>query len=71
MKDSDITKKEMPLVGFSSNTTYAVGAVVLQVMVIGSIIMKNFVVIDITAYYNPILERSCINKMKAIPSTYH
>lgn len=57
MKDNDITKKEVPLVGFNSSITYTVGTVILLVMVIGSIIMTSFVVIDVLIHYNAILGR--------------
>lgn len=56
VKDSNITKKKMPLVEFNS-TIYAIRMVVLLVNVTGSIIKMNFVVIDIPAHYNTILGR--------------
>lgn len=55
VKYSDITKKELPLVGFNRNTTYVNGIVVLSIMVTESIIMTNFVVIDVSIHYNAIL----------------
>lgn len=41
VKFNNITKKELPLVGFNSSTMYAIGTVVLLVMVIGSIVLKK------------------------------
>lgn len=40
-------------------------------MVTGSIIMKNFMVIDIPTHYNAILKRNWIHIMKVIPSSYY
>lgn len=56
-KDSYITKKELHLVGFNSSFMYALGTMVLTVMVTNSIFMKNFVVIDVRTHYNEILEK--------------
>lgn len=58
VKDNDITKKEIPLLGFNINTIYVVRKVVLLVMVTNYIIMTKFIVIDVFALYNGILERN-------------
>lgn len=71
MTDNDISKKEMPLVGCNNNTTYVIGIVVLKVMVIASITMMNFMVIDVPINYNTIHRRPWIHKIKVIISTYH
>lgn len=70
VEDRNFTKKELPLAGFSSRTTYAIRTVVLLVMVTVSIIITNFVVINVITHYNVILGRPWIHRMKAIPSTF-
>lgn len=70
MKDSHIIKKEMPLVGFNRTTAYGVGTMVLPVMVIGSIILTKFMVIDVYTPYNEILRRPWIHKIRDILSNY-
>lgn len=55
---------------FNSSTTYA-RSIVFLVIVTGSIIITNFVVIDVPIYYNEILRRPLIQKMKFFLSTFH
>lgn len=50
VEDRKITKKEFPLVGFNSNTTYVVRTVALPIMVTSSIVMIKFVRIDVLAH---------------------
>lgn len=57
----------MSLVGFNNSTIYAVGTVILPIMVTISITMTNFVVIDILSNYNAILGKPWIHKIKVIP----
>lgn len=71
VQDGDITIKEMPLLGFNTSTMYIVGIMVLLVMVIDFIIMRTFVVINVSTHYKTILGRPWIHKMKVVPSTYH
>lgn len=71
VKDNDSTKKEFPLVGFNNSTIYVIGTVVFPIMVTSSVMMTNFVVIDVLAHYNTILERLWIHKMGVIPSILH
>lgn len=71
VKYSDITKKELPLVRFKSSTTNSIGIVVKLVMVIRSIVMTNFIVIDVLFHYNAIIGRPRIHKIRVVLSTYH
>lgn len=71
IKDNDIIKKEFPLVGFNGNITYVIGILVLPVMVRGSIVIINFVVIDVLTHYDAILRRPWVYKIRAIPSTIY
>lgn len=71
VKYSDITKKELPLVRFKNSTTNSIGIVVKPVMVIRSIVIANFIVIDVLFHYNAILGRPMIHKIRVVLSTYH
>lgn len=66
VKDDDTTKKELPLVGFNSNTAYTIGTMALSIMVTKSIIMTKFVVINVLTHYNAILRRPQIHKLKVV-----
>lgn len=57
IKDNGITKKKLPLIGFNNSTMYPIRTMVLLVMVTGSIVMTNFLVIDVSAHNNAILEK--------------
>lgn len=56
IKEIDIIRRKLPLIRFNNNTTYAVATVVLPVIGKGSIVMTNFVEIDIPTHYNAIFE---------------
>lgn len=60
MKGLQVNNSEIPK---RCSTTYVVGTVVLTIMVTNSIVITNFVVIDVSTHYNPILERPWIRKM--------
>lgn len=40
-------------------------------MVVESIVMTNFVIVDATLHYNIILGKSWIHKLRAVHSMYH
>ncbi|XP_059623044.1 uncharacterized protein LOC132266209 [Cornus florida] len=64
-----------PLVGFSGDKVYPLGAVTLPVTAGANpkqvTVMVDFVVVDCPSSYNIILGRTTLNAMKAITSTYH
>ncbi|XP_059636182.1 uncharacterized protein LOC132278409 [Cornus florida] len=64
-----------PLVGFTGDKVYPLGAVILPVTVGTSpkqvTVMVDFLVVDCLSAYNVILERTTLNSMRAITSTYH
>ncbi|XP_059627710.1 uncharacterized protein LOC132270548 [Cornus florida] len=64
-----------PPVGFSGDKVYPLGAVTLPVTAGANpkqvTVMVDFVVVDCPSSYNIILERTTLNAMKAITSTYH
>lgn len=60
----------MPLVGFNSSITYALGTINLPVMAKGIFVMENFVVVNALAHYKLILGRPWIHKMNLVPSIY-
>ncbi|XP_059629950.1 uncharacterized protein LOC132272898 [Cornus florida] len=64
-----------PLVGFSGDKVYPLGAVTLPVTAGANpkqvTVMVDFVVVDCPSSYNFILGRTTLNTMKAITSTYH
>ncbi|XP_059627609.1 uncharacterized protein LOC132270446 [Cornus florida] len=64
-----------PLVGFSGDKVYPLGAVTLPVTVGANpkqvTVMVDFVVVDCPSSYNIIMGRTTLNAMKAITSTYH
>ncbi|XP_059623107.1 uncharacterized protein LOC132266270 [Cornus florida] len=64
-----------PLVGFSGDKVYPLGAVTLPVTAGANpkqvTVMVDFLVVDCPSSYNIILGRTTFNAMKAITSTYH
>ncbi|XP_059663536.1 uncharacterized protein LOC132309226 [Cornus florida] len=64
-----------PLVGFTGDKVYPLGAVILPVTAGTSLkqvtVMVNFLVVDCPSAYNVILGRATLNSMRAITSTYH
>ncbi|XP_059639467.1 uncharacterized protein LOC132281816 [Cornus florida] len=64
-----------PLVGFSGDKVYPLGAVTLPVTAGANpkqvTVMVDFVVVDCPSSYNFILGRITLNAMKSITSTYH
>ncbi|XP_059654529.1 uncharacterized protein LOC132301280 [Cornus florida] len=64
-----------PLVGFTGDKVYPLGAVIFLVTAGTSpkqvTVMVNFLVVDCPSVYNVILGRATLNSMRAITSTYH
>ncbi|XP_059650749.1 uncharacterized protein LOC132296580 [Cornus florida] len=64
-----------PLVGFSGDKVYPLGAVTLPVTAGTSLkqvtFMVDFIVVDCPSAYNVILGRTALNSIRAITSTYH
>ncbi|XP_059669890.1 uncharacterized protein LOC132315551 [Cornus florida] len=64
-----------PLVGFTGDKVYPLGAVILPVTAGTSpkqvTVMVDFLVVDCPSAYNVILGRATLNSMRAITSTYH
>lgn len=57
--------------GFNTSTIYAIGTVVMPIIIIGSIPMTNFIVIDVLVHYNVIWEGFGYIRCVVILSTYH
>lgn len=72
--ENDLKKVNFPLMGFTSTTTYPVGAITLLVY-FGKwnalTINVTFIMIDTSASYNAILGNSTLNPHRMIHSTYH
>ncbi|XP_059658516.1 uncharacterized protein LOC132304821 [Cornus florida] len=64
-----------PLVGFTGDKFYPLGAVILPITAGTSpkqvMVMVDFLAVDCPSAYNVILGRTTLNSMRAITSTYH
>ncbi|XP_074305901.1 uncharacterized protein LOC141641124 [Silene latifolia] len=69
--EKDLSKKVVPLVGFSGETKHSLGEIVIPTYAGGVNKQVRYLVIDGPSTYNVILGRPWIHEMKAIPSTYH
>ncbi|XP_074315272.1 uncharacterized protein LOC141651457 [Silene latifolia] len=69
--EKDLTKKAVPLVGFSGETKHSLGEIVIPTYAGGVNKQVRYLVIGGPSTYNVILGRPWIHEMKAILSTYH
>ncbi len=71
LKEADITRRCISLVGFSGESKTTIGETVLPIYAEGVNLYTKFVILDSPSVYNVILGRPWIHKMEAVPSTYH
>ncbi|XP_074288361.1 uncharacterized protein LOC141613521 [Silene latifolia] len=71
IKEDQITKKSIVLVGFSGETKNTLGEIYLPTYVEGVASYKRFGVLDCLSSYNVILGGPWIHNVKNVPSTYH
>lgn len=57
IREEDIVKNKIPLVGFNNNMMYVIRMIKLSINAIGFIIITNFVIVDTLINYNLILVR--------------
>ncbi|XP_074314961.1 uncharacterized protein LOC141651138 [Silene latifolia] len=67
----NLTKKSVPLVGFSGETAHSVGEITIPTYIEGVNKLVRYLVIEGPTTYNVILGRPWLHQMKAVPSTYH
>ena len=70
LKETDITRRCISLVGFSGESKSTIGETVLPIYAEGVNLYTKFVILDSPSAYNVILGRPWIHKMEAVPSTY-
>ena len=68
---SEISENPSPLVGFSGETTMALGSINLNVKAGTIEKIAEFLVVDQPVSYNVIMGTPWLNLMQAIPSMYH
>ncbi|XP_010430681.1 PREDICTED: uncharacterized protein LOC104714911 [Camelina sativa] len=66
-----LTRKSIPLVGFSGKVKQSIGEVTLPVYAEGVNKHTKFLVVDCASAYNAIMGRPWVHDMGAIPSTLH
>ena len=71
LKQEDLGKYEMPLVGFDVKVVIPDSQISLPVMTEGKKVMVNFIMVNAFSPYIAILGRSWIHAMAAMPSTLH
>ena len=69
LKEEDITRRCISLVGFSGELRTIIGETVLPVYVEGVNMYTKFLILDSQSAYNVILRRPWIHIMEAVPST--
>lgn len=57
LKEHDLTKKSMVLIGFSGETKRIIGEILLLAYAQGVHLLHKFLIIDCLSMYNMILER--------------
>ncbi|XP_074299710.1 uncharacterized protein LOC141630862 [Silene latifolia] len=67
----NLTKKSVPLVGFSGETAHTVHEITILTYIKGVHKLVRYLVIESPTTYNVILGRPWLHQMKAIPLTYH
>lgn len=71
LKDQDLKKVDLPLLGFNSNPVWPVGEVTLPVRA-GSVLLEVcFLVVDVPSPYNAIMGRPWLHQLRAVSSTLH
>ncbi|XP_013628330.1 PREDICTED: uncharacterized protein LOC106334574 [Brassica oleracea var. oleracea] len=71
LKESALTRRITPLIGFSGEVKQTAGEVTLPVYAEGFNMSTKFLVVNCDSSYNMILGRSWIHDMGAVPSTLH
>ena len=71
LKNEDLTKYDMPLMGFDGRMVILEGQILLPVNMEGKEVMVTFIVVTSFSLYTTILGRPWIHTMGAIPSTLH
>ncbi|XP_010424166.1 PREDICTED: uncharacterized protein LOC104709214 [Camelina sativa] len=71
LDEGGLTRKSIPLVGFSGEVKQSIGEVTLPVYAEGVNKHTKFLVVDCASAYNAIMGRPWIHNMGAIPSTLH
>ncbi|XP_013594495.1 PREDICTED: uncharacterized protein LOC106302555 [Brassica oleracea var. oleracea] len=71
LEESTLTRKVIPLIGFSGEVKQTTGEVILPVYAEGANMSTKFLVVDWQSAYNMILGRPWIHNMGAVPSTLH
>lgn len=71
VREEENVKKEMSLVGFSNRTAYTLETIKFPIMAKGSIVMTNFVVVNVPIHYNLIFSKLWIHKIRMVPYAYH
>ena len=71
LKEVDITRRCISLVGFNRKSRTTIGETVLSVYTKGVNLYNKFLILDSLSAYNVMLGRPWIHKMEAVPSTYH
>ena len=71
LKNEDLSKYDMPLVGFDGRMVIPEGQISLPVNMEGKEVMVIFIVVISFSFYMAILGRPWIHVMEAVPSTLH
>ena len=71
LKKEDLSKYDMPLIGFNGRMVILEGQISLFVNMEGKEVMVPFIVVTLFSLYMAILGRSWIHAMGAIPPTLH
>ena len=71
LKKEDLSKYDMPLIGFNGRMVTLEGQISLFVNMEGKEVMVPFIVVTLFSLYMAILGRSWIHAMGAIPPTLH
>ena len=71
LKNEDLSKYDMPLMGFDGRMVIPEGQISLPMNMEGKEMMVTFIVVASFSPYTAILVRPCIHAMGAIPSTLH
>ena len=69
LKNEDLTKYDMPLMGFDDSMVILEGQILLPVNMEGEEVMVTFIVVASFSLYTAILGRPWIHAMGAVPST--
>ena len=71
LKQEDLDKYEMPLVGFDRKVVMPEGKILHLVMTEGKEVMLNFIMVNAFSPYTIVLGRPWIHAMGAVPSTLY